>query len=80
MGRAQLPERHLTLVFHMCGAKQEGINREEMAGRGKKKRGFGPFGSDVSCKETKTSRATPDMEDMSIAPVYIPLLTVILVL
>lgn len=35
MERAQLSERHLTLVFHLRGAEQEGISGEEMAGTGK---------------------------------------------
>lgn len=35
MGRAPLSERHLTLVFHLWGAEQEGISREETAVTGK---------------------------------------------
>lgn len=35
MWTARLSERHLTLVFHLLGAKQEGISREEMAATGK---------------------------------------------
>lgn len=37
MWTARLSERHLTLVFHLLGTKQEGISREEMAANRKDK-------------------------------------------